>query len=153
MLEHDSSPDRVFKAHDAAVQLEERLPRYTLPPRFIFDTRISLTTSAKLDRSRLRQLAAHTQETKVGNSNNKSDRPLTVAEHQMQTLFAEVLGLQVSDILVESDLFPKRRPFHQGYAIGISSPSRKLSDNRGKNLALYYPGAACEDVAAAQRFV
>ena len=49
------------------------------------------------------------QEVKAGNSNNKSDRPLTVPEHQMQTLFAEVLGLQLSKIHVESDFFPKRR--------------------------------------------
>ena len=105
VLEHDSSPDLVLKARDAAVQLGEWLPRYMVPTRFIFVTRIPLTTSAKVDRSRLRQMATHMLDDKAGNSNNKSDRPLTVAEQQMQTLFAQVLGAQLSDIHVESDFF------------------------------------------------
>lgn len=101
-------PDPAFlaQARDVRARLLERLPQYMVPLRFVAVSCLPLTRSGKLDRARVRDLAAKMEGGRAsGGPTEEPSPPLTPPEQQVQRLCAEVLGIPVADVDVRKDFF------------------------------------------------
>ncbi|KAJ5180004.1 acetyl-CoA synthetase-like protein [Penicillium capsulatum] len=93
---------------EARLKLEEVLPDYMVPTFFLPVTDIPQTTTGKIDRSRLRQVAESlsTEELQAYSGLSEFKRPVsTAAERLIQTTWAEVLGFEQNQIGSDDSFF------------------------------------------------
>ncbi|MCJ1278461.1 hypothetical protein MMC21_006278 [Puttea exsequens] len=110
-----SSPDanvsktaRMLAAMAQEVQdsVAEALPKYMVPEGFVILDSIPLTVSGKTDRKRLRGVEVDTKNIITGElAQNNAPLPLSEKERLLQSLWSQVLELEIDKILANSDFF------------------------------------------------
>jgi amino acid adenylation domain-containing protein len=103
----ESSPDFSSRVLDATSRLRELLPSYMVPVRFFAISRLPLSPSGKVDRTRLADLAlaAAPAPRQLDDEVQKPMRSLTITEQQIQRLCADVLGLMPNNVDIDGDFF------------------------------------------------
>ncbi|KAI0966021.1 hypothetical protein F4678DRAFT_466986 [Xylaria arbuscula] len=90
-------------------RLETVLPHYMVPSVFVPIRKVPLTVSGKTDRRRLREIGAalsvqDLEELKTATRGAKR-HPQTKAEHQLQALWSQILGIEADSIGVDDSFF------------------------------------------------
>ncbi|KAH7330545.1 nonribosomal peptide synthetase [Rhexocercosporidium sp. MPI-PUGE-AT-0058] len=102
----DDGVAAITLASEVEDQLKERLPPYMMPSVFLALSEMPRAATGKIDRKRLRSLAASNAE-KVFAARKKSSKraPLSAMEHKIQSLWSKVLGVEAGSIGVDNDFF------------------------------------------------
>ena len=105
----DGNPDNLPpEFFELKTSLSERLPSYMIPSLFVPLHRMPRNTSGKLDRGKLRQALLGLSEEQLARCSKlqvvAKRAPSTKTEHQLQSLWAEVLGTS-TDAIGADDIF------------------------------------------------
>ncbi|PHH92583.1 hypothetical protein CDD83_6745 [Cordyceps sp. RAO-2017] len=100
-------PDDWFNAtaSRAVARMERALPVYMVPTRFIPLARAPLTKTGKMDRRTLRVAAASLSRENLAQTGLQKRAPETQREGQLQSLYADVLGLSLCDVGADDHFF------------------------------------------------
>jgi len=94
---------------DIENRLAEHLPAYMIPTMFFTMSDIPMTTSGKTDRNRLREIVASISAKQLAElqtaERQKEKPPRTMAERELQALWAKVLNIDAANIGMDDNFF------------------------------------------------
>lgn len=101
----ESSPEFSSSVREAISRLREWLPPYMVPVWFLAISRIPLSQSGKVDKTKLADLASTATKREPEHGVQKQTRLLTAPEKKIQKLCANVLGIMPNDVDIDDNFF------------------------------------------------